>query len=309
MTHEHREVFQIPETYVQRTTTNWGEAGKAWLQQLPTTLAECARQWSLTLHPPFPNLSYNYVAPAERTDGTRAVIKAGLPQDKEFLSEAEALRVFNGQGMVQLLEFDRQKRVMLLERVEPGITLRSISDTEQLITIAVQVMRRLWQPVDPTHPFLTVEGWGKGFERMRRLYSGTSGPLPSFLFDRAEASYAELSQSMATRVLLHGDLHHDNMLTATRQAWLAIDPKGIVGEPAYETAPLLLNMFSKEDPQSYKVLARGIVQLSEELGLDKKRIHGWALSRAVLSAIWNLEDTEQGWEDDIACAETLARIR
>jgi streptomycin 6-kinase len=133
---------------------------------------------------------------------------------------------------------------MLLERVEPGITLRSVSHTEQLTSIAVQVMRLLWHPVDPAHPFLTVEGWGKGFERIRQLYSGTSGPLPSLLFDRAEESYAELSQSMAAPVLLHGDLHHDNILTATRQSWLAIDPKGIVGEPAYETAPLLLNMFS-----------------------------------------------------------------
>jgi streptomycin 6-kinase len=113
---------------------------------------------------------------------------------------------------------------------------------------------------------------------------------------------------MATPVLLHGDLHHDNILTATRQTWLAIDPKGIVGEPAYETGPLLLNMFSKEDPQAEKVLARGIAQLSEELGLDQQRIHGWALSRAVLSAIWDLEDTGQGGEEAIACAETLASI-
>jgi len=309
MTQEHQDSFEIPQAYVQRTRTNWGEAGLAWLQQLPATLAACARQWALTLHPPFPNLSYNYVAPAERTDGVRVVIKAGFPQDREFLSEAEALRVFDGQGMVQLLEFDRQKRVMLLERVEPGITLRTVSNPERVISIAVQVMRRLWQPVEAGHPFVTVEGWGKGFERHRRRYNGSSGPLPSVLFDRAEASYAELAQSMAAPMLLHGDLHHDNILTATRQAWLVIDPKGIVGEPAYETGPLLLNMFSREDPQAERVLARGITQLSEELGLDKQRIHGWALSRAVLSAIWDIEDTDQGGEEAIACAETLARIR
>jgi streptomycin 6-kinase len=198
---------------------------------------------------------------------------------------------------------------MLLERIEPGITMRPVPDPEQVTSIAVQVMRQLWQPVASEDPFLTVEGWGKGFERHRRLYRGTSGPFPPLLFDRAEASYAELTQSMAARVLLHGDLHHDNILTATRQAWLAIDPKGIVGEPAYETAPLLLNMFSKEEPQVDKVLARGIAQLSEELGLDKQRIHSWALSRAVLSAVWSLEDTGQDWEEAIACAEILAKIR
>lgn len=309
MTLEHPEVPPIPETYVQRTALNWGEAGKEWLQQLPATLAACARQWSLTLHPPFPNLSYNYVAPAERADGAKAVIKAGFPPDKEFLSEAEALRFFNGQGMVKLLEFDRPKRVMLLERIEPGVSLRTLSDTEQVVSIAAQVMRQLWQPVEAGHPFLTVEGWGKGFERIRQRYGGTSGPLPSALFDRAEASYAGLSQSMTTRVLLHGDLHHDNILTATRQPWLAIDPKGIVGEPAYETAPLLLNMFAKEEPHIKKILAKAIAQLSEELSLDKQQIHEWTLSRAVLSALWNLEDTGQGWEDGIACAETLAEIK
>jgi streptomycin 6-kinase len=288
---------------------NWGEAGRAWLEQLPAALAACARQWSLTLQPPFPQLSYNYVAPAVRADGARVVIKAGCPQDQEFLSETEALRLFNGRGMVQLLQFDRERRVMLLERVEPGVSLRHEADPERVVSVAAEVMQRLWQPVEAGHPFLTVEGWGKGFERTRRRYGGTSGTLPAALFDRAEAIYADLVQSMVDRVLLHGDLHHDNILTATRQAWLAIDPKGVVGEPAYETAPLLLNMFSGETPQMDKILAKAIVQLAEEIGLDKERVHGWSLARSVLSALWSLEDTGQGWEEAIACAETLAEIR
>src|SRR5579859_7333229 len=94
-------------------------------------------------------------------------------------------------------------------------------------------------------------------------------------------------------MLLHGDLHHDNILMAGRQPWLAIDPKGLVGEPAYETGALLRNalarVFSASQPQ--RVLARRVDQLAAELGLDRVRICGWGLAQAVLSVWWGIEDS------------------
>jgi len=111
-------------------------------------------------------------------------------------------------------------------------------------------------------------------------------------------------------VLLHGDLHQENILAARRQPWLAIDPKGLIGEPAYETGALLRNSLPDllKMPQARRVLARRVDQLSEELGLDRERIRGWGIAQAVLSVWWGIEDEDKVYEDDLLCAELLAQI-
>src|SRR5438128_12681264 len=94
------------------------------------------------------------------------------------------------------------------------------------------------------------------------------------LLEEAETLYAELSASMAEPVLLHGDLHHDNILSATRQPWLAIDPKGLIGEPAYEVGAWLRNPLPQllHMPQPGRILARRVDQFAEELGLERTRV-------------------------------------
>ena len=90
--------------------------------------------------------------------------------------------------------------------------------------------------------------------------------------------------------MLHGDLHHFNLLRSEAHAWLAIDAKGVVGEPAYETGALLRN--PKPEPLTLRVLRRRADRLAEALGLDVARVYGWAYSQAVLSAAWSVEDGE-----------------
>jgi streptomycin 6-kinase len=109
---------------------------------------------------------------------------------------------------------------------------------------------------------------------------------------------------MAEPVLLHGDLHHWNILAAGRQPWLALDPKGIVGEPAYEVGALLRN----PDLMPLQVQERRVDQLTAELGFDRYRILGWGIAQAVLSAWWSYEDHGHGWESAVACAEILAAL-
>jgi streptomycin 6-kinase len=116
---------------------------------------------------------------------------------------------------------------------------------------------------------------------------------------------------MAEPMLLHGDLHHDNILAAQREPWLTIDPKGLVGEPAYETGALLRNPLPQllEVPQPGRVLARRVNQLAEELDFDRARVRGWGLTQAVLSAWWSVEDFGDVSDFAIACAELLASIK
>jgi len=116
---------------------------------------------------------------------------------------------------------------------------------------------------------------------------------------------------MREPVLLHGDLHHDNILAAERQPWLAIDPKGLVGEPEYEVGALLRNPMPGllAIPHPERVLARRLDILAESLGFDRDRLRAWGLAQAVLAAWWSIEDHGQGWETWIACAALLDRLQ
>ena len=301
---------EIPDNFARTMVEVYGEEGAAWLQRLPGLLAECARRWSLTVLPPFVPLSYNYVAPVVRADGTAVVLKVGFP-GRELRTEIAALQLYDGHGIAQLLDADADRGALLLERLVPGTPLARLADDAEATSIAAQVMRQLWRPVPPDHAFPTVADWAAGLSRLRARFGGTTAPLPTPLVEQAEQLFAELIGSMGDPVLLHGDLHHDNILMAQRQPWLALDPKGVVGEAAYETGALLRNPAGRvlQAPDPRRMMARRIDQLAAELGFDWERIRGWALAQAVLSAWWSIEDHGYGWEDAIAYAEILAGLQ
>jgi streptomycin 6-kinase len=131
--------------------------------------------------------------------------------------------------------------------------------------------------------------------------------MPEDLVGEAETLFAELFASEGEKFLLHGDLHHGNILSAGDGSWLAIDPKGVVGEAAYETAALLHNPVGALDgPDPRGLLERRLDVLSGELGLDRDRIRVWGLAQAVLAAYWGLEDGGRVWGEALAFARLLA---
>jgi streptomycin 6-kinase len=286
-----------------------GVAGVEWLERLPALLSECERRWSLKVGPHFADLSFNYAAPALREDGSTVVVKVCFP-DKEFRTEAEALRLYAGQGMAQLLDADLERGILLLEHVMPGTPLVTLRDDEKATSIAASVMKQLWRPAPTDHPFPTVADWARGMERLRAHFGGGTGPFPARLVDKAEGLFRELTPSMSEPVLLHGDLHHWNILAATRQPWLAIDPKGVVGEREYEVGAWLRNPTPDvvSWPRLNRVLKRRIDQFAAELGFDPERLGGWGLAQAVLSAWWTIEDGGDDWHVAIAIAEALDGI-
>jgi len=203
----------IPSRFARTQIELYGTAGAEWLKRLPILVAECEQRWSLSVGAPFEPLSYNYVAPAVRTDGADVVLKVGFP-NPELLAETEALGIFDGRGIVRLLDSDHDQGVMLLERLKPGTPLLSILDDQRATSIAAQVMRQLWQPAPFEHSFPTVEKWAAGLKRLRQRFNGGTGPLPARLVEEAERLFEELIGSTDEVVLLHGDLHHDNILAA-----------------------------------------------------------------------------------------------
>ena len=303
-------MISIPEKFARFMIELFGDEGRAWLKRLPTMLADYEARWHMTIGEPVGNLSFNYVAPVVLADGTEAILKTGLTD--EFPSQPEALKHFDGHGMTRLLAYDEQNEMMLMERLKPGLSLRTVESDEAAISAAAQVMRQLWKPLpQPHYPFPTIQDWGEGFARLRKMYNGGTGPFPTAIYDKAEKLYAEMSASMSEVVLLHGDLHQDNILSAEREAWLAVDPKGVIGEPAYETGSILRNFWPDilAVPEPRRLMARRIDQLSAALGFERERIYNWAFAQAVLSVEWDVEDTGKMGDAGLYFVELLSVVR
>jgi streptomycin 6-kinase len=293
-------MIHIPEGFARTTVEVFGEKGREWLKQLPTVLKEYEERWSLRVQSPFSNLTYNYVLPAYRTDGMECVLKLGVPCG-ELQNEMQALQYYNGEGIVKLLEADLKNGAMLLERLAPGASLASMAE-EQAASIMAQVMKKLWKPAPEHHSFPSIAKWAKGLERLRTHFEGGTGPFPKELVEKAEALFPQLIKSISSPLLLHGDLHHDNVLSAEREPWLAIDPKGVIGEAEYETVAYLRNqLLTRSNPK--QVLKRRVDQLSSDLQLDRERMLSWGLCHCVLSSWWTVEDHGYGWEDTMMVAE------
>ncbi|GAB4118522.1 MAG: aminoglycoside phosphotransferase family protein [Roseiflexaceae bacterium] len=283
--------MHLPEQFCRTITDLFKQRGEHWLEALPDLIARLEQEWGFRAERHVRNLSYNYVAPVTLSDGTPAMLKLGVP-DGAFTDEIDALRLYNGNGICRLLRSDAEQGAMLIERFLPGSTLTELSDDEAATRIAAEVMQQLWIPAPEVHNFATVVEWARGFERLRDEFAGGTGPFPAAMVAKAERLFADLLASAGPNLLLHGDLHHDNILSAERSAWLAIDPKGLVGEAAYEVGALLRNpgdrVASNPDPQRF--MARRVAILAETLHIDPQRIAAWGYAQAVLSAWWAYED-------------------
>lgn len=295
----------LPEAFIQHNLAAFGEVGASWLQRLPEILATLVQRWDLVLGPPFP-LSYNYVAPVQRADGSAAVLKVGTPNE-ELRQEMLALRRYAGDGICRLLQADEDRYAMLLERVLPGETLVSLARTadEAATRVAARIMRRLWRPVSLDEGFLPIGVWFENAFRRHRAEYGGAGPFPADVFLRAEALARELLDATAAPVLLHGDLHHDNILSAERSPWLAIDPKGVTGDSGFDVGQFLLNPDFGGAQVRRPILCRRLAVFAEELNEDRRRLRDWAFVENVLSACWSAEDGGAGWRTAITAAETL----
>ena len=294
----------LPDAFRRRMVASHGARGAAWLDALPSLVHAYAGRWHVTLGEAMP-ISLNYVVAGERADGTRVVLKAGIWDDLRI--ETAALRHFGGHGAVRLLDADEDARVLLLERIDPGTPLASLEDDARATEIAAGVMRELWRPPTPPQAFPTVDAWVAPFAAAT---PEALGPLPSALVAKAREAFAQLLASAGEYVVLHGDLHHENILDGGDGRWIAIDPHGVLGEREYETGALLRNPMPQVAswPDLPRTLARRVDQLAAILGFDRHRIIAWGIAQAVLSAFWSYEERADGWQPAIAIAEALATL-
>jgi streptomycin 6-kinase len=294
-------------TFISTIRSTFREAGDKFLANLPALVDEAAQRWDLTDIQPVPNLSYNFVCYARcpSTTAQDVVVKIGVPTN-ELTSEMAALRLFNGEGAVQLLDYDEAKGFLLLERLQPGTMLSTLENDEEATRIAADVMLKIRRPAPQGNGvFIKLADWFDGFKSLRKYFDGGTGPFNKTLVERAEQSVRDFFAEDYVPTLMHGDFHHFNILSSER-GWVVIDPKGVIGPAGYEVGPFLLNPWEEPLNESrFRVQAKKrFYILSEHLGMERERIREWGIAHAVLSSWWDFEDN-MSWEYSMACAEML----
>ncbi len=221
-------------------------------------------------------MTCSWVAPARRADGWPVVLKVGMPH-LEGEHEIAGLHFWNGDPTVRLLDADDDLGAMLLERCEPGTSLRALPDAEQDVVIAA-LLRRLWRaPVAP-HPFralsVMLDHW-----RDEALARRDAWPDAALVGDGLRL-FEELGRSASGDVLLATDLHAGNVLRAEREPWLVIDPKPFVGGRAFDATQHLLNCRARlgADP------AGTIGRFSDLLEVDSDRVRQWTFARVAVES-------------------------
>jgi streptomycin 6-kinase len=285
------------------------------MRDLDRRVNRAVESWSLTLGEPYPDVfPGNFVCRCSLPDGTRAVIKTEPDSERghadEFVSGIDAMLLYDGHGMARVLKFARQDRVVLMENVEPGDTMWH-EPIDQALEAVASVMRKLQKAPPPDHSLPDVRAYKRAWPTHVRLYFGP-GPIDADLFQMGERLFVEMCDTSAAPVVLHGDLHFGNVLRSEREPWLAIDPKGVIGEPCYEVGDVFRNRVDEllEAPDPARAMRRRVEMVADLTGFDRERIRLWALAQAVLSAIWTADDPDpsRAANVDMRAARLLKQI-
>ncbi|MEU0096067.1 aminoglycoside phosphotransferase family protein [Kribbella sp. NPDC006257] len=224
------------------------------------------------------------IVPVLRDAGT-AVIKVSFPHPGNDF-EPDAFAAWGGRGAVLLYERDDSQYGMLLERVESS-TLAEVEDSDEVASVAGRISRRLAIPAAAGLPRLKDEA-GAWEEQLLRDAAELEHPMPAYVVDAALATIRELA-TVQPEVLIHGDFHARNILRAEREDWLAVDPKGYVGDPAYDAGNLLrvravLNFIENDD--GVKLAHRFLDIYTEAAEIDREQAQRWSQLLLVQGAFW-----------------------
>ncbi|RDD89634.1 aminoglycoside phosphotransferase family protein [Streptomyces parvulus] len=259
-----------------------GEAGRAFIAALPGLAASFLERWELRPDGPSMHGWAALVLPVLRPDGTPAVLKLQIA-DEESEGEPVALRVWDGDGAVRLLDHDPATGTMLLERLDADRMLSHVEDSREAVLVIARLLAHL--TATPAPPGM--RRLGDIARDMLARTPGTLAGIPDPADRRLVADCAAALREVAGEPgdqLLHWDLHYENVLASGRAPWLAIDPKPLAGDPGFDLLPALDNRY---DPAETRWRFDA---MTDVLGLDRERARAWSLARVLQNCLWNVED-------------------
>ncbi|MEI5101987.1 aminoglycoside phosphotransferase family protein [Streptomyces sp. PmtG] len=277
-------MIAMPEAFARGTVEREGEPGAAWITALPGIVDELLDGWGCVPDGPVTHGNVGVVVPVRRRAGGAAVLKVSFPHPGN-VHEPDAFAAWGGRGAVRLYERDDARFAMLLERAH-ATALDRVEDGDEVVAVAGRLSRRLAVPAPPGLPRLR-ERSGAWEEELRADARELRHALPPYVLDAAVATVRELGATQPD-TLIHGDLHPGNVLRADREPWLAVDPKGYAGDPAYDGGTLLksraLTLLDADDLP--KAVQRVLDVFAEAAELDRVRVRRWAQLHAVQAAFW-----------------------
>lgn len=274
-------------TLTQNSINLFGEKGKHWISSLPHIVDELAMHWTLSQITSVDNMTFNYVAKAMTYTQEPVILKISC-DPKSIAEEKLALEYFNGNGSIQLIAENDKYHALLLQQAIPGMTLKShySSQPEYVMDCYIATMKKLHNPfLSNKKSYRHIQDWLKAIDELQDRY------CPAHLVKKAITLKNELLSSMTNEIFLHGDLHHDNILKNDDQ-WLAIDPKGVIGEPEFEIAAF---DFMYVDELVHQIDVKDIFEarvniLAQKADLNPQRIKDWVFVRLILMAAWQVQD-------------------
>ncbi|WII73578.1 aminoglycoside phosphotransferase family protein [Bdellovibrio sp. 22V] len=282
----------------------YGADGESWLKNLPQQLKELASQWDFELEQVHPYLTYGFVGFIKFSSGKEAVLKMSPPLGP-LSREVEWLKIHSGIAPEVFL-YSTEYSALAMERLQPGYTVKRlvIEGQDELATRTLARAIRQLNRKNTASVLLF-----QPLSQLSAAYKELEGRLDKYLVDKAKGLFKELTAPGGEEVLLHGDLHHDNVLQS-EDAWKVIDPHGYIGDPVFEVGPLFYN------PNDYphlmdpleKVLDRRLGVLAEELPFDRQRMHAWAYCMTLLSAAWSGEEQRPLPAREIEIARVLNKM-
>lgn len=297
--------MHLNSTFVSNILDLYGEGGQSWIGSLPTHLAQLSAKWNLRFLDVMPNLTYNFVGLVEIiATGETAIIKMA-PVNKNIATEVQWLECFN-KGVPKIYWYDDEYSAFLLERLEPGDSLKTLvraGDDDAATRILCHTIRDLQSHQQKKHAFIHITELAQNLSLLKNH-------LEERILSKAESWFRDLTTDRTQDVILHGDLHHDNVLSSG-STWKVIDPHGYIGDPVFETGAMIYNpcdCFPKDQSISY-IVERRLKILAEELSFDAQRIKAWAYCRTVLSIAWTFEDHATIPEFDIAIVSAIDQAK
>lgn len=291
---------------VDEIVREFGDKGKAWTQEFPSLLSKCIDKWELTLTGiATGGLDVNVIAFGEQPDGGEVTLKIGFPQPEQ-LTEMIALRLYDGSGVVQYLDSDPVLGALLIRRLKPGNKLRALDANDQETRIASRLMEKLPRQLDHPHDLPHFDDWiNRAFTRFNTSDRKEQAEFGR-LVDQAGAIYADISRSDSPDLLLHGDLHHENILFDDNLGWVAIDPKGVIGKACLELGRYLHNFLPREscDLREHLVRERAAI-ISDNLDLSITLVMECGFVDMVLSTCWTIESKDSGIHNGIQDSELM----
>jgi streptomycin 6-kinase len=281
--------MEIPHYFIKNASRQFGQKGPEWVEQLPWLLSRCLDKWHLENCVPVEGLSINLVCFATSKMHGDVVLKIEGPHSERY-TEMLALQHFGGRHACERLEVDYDMGAMLLERLVPGRLLRSVTDRQTQLEIGTRLMLQLPLPLEDATGFPHYTGWmERAFRKTCQEYH--PGAEVASLMAAASELVADTNPATWPSTLLHGDLHHDNILEGGDGVWKVIDPQGVVGAPFMESACFIRNhvMGADHTPMDKGQLDEAVAYVAEQMGETKHRIAIAVFVHHLLSMCWGYE--------------------